>query len=307
MDGFPGRGDNWIRPTKYFDNEWIELFVEQGRIFLSDRATRYAFYFLLFILFLGVFGNSLAPYHYEERHRTPSGELDRLASPSLAHPLGTTQDGYDVLSRLIIGTQPTIVAGFIGGLIIISIGATVGLVSGYVGGRVEQVLMRITDFFYGIPLIPLAIVLLAFFGIGFFKSVLVIGLVVWRGSARVIRSQVLQIREREYVKAAEVLGASKAWIIARHIFPNVVGMAILFFSIGVGVSIKYQASLAFLGMSSPFQPSWGVMIRNAYNSGFMAEAWWWSLPPGLMISFTVLSALLIGRGTEVFGEGEQNV
>jgi peptide/nickel transport system permease protein len=250
---------------------------------------------LLTIMLMGLFGPMVTPYGFQERLYTESGELIRSAPPSFAHPLGTTEESYDTLSRLLYGARPTVITGLLGGAIIISIGGTVGLVSGYFGGWVDDVLMRITDFMYGVPMIPFAIVLLALFGVDFLMSIVVIGLILWRSSARVIRSQVLQIKERSFVQSARATGASDTRIVLKYIFPNVAPMMVLLFSMGVGYAIIVQASLAFVGVVDPFVPSWGVMLRNAYNSGFMGKALWWSLPPGILISLTVLSSFMFGR------------
>lgn len=261
----------------------------------KDRMTTVYFSVLLTIMLMGLFGPMVTPYGFQERLYTESGELIRSAPPSFAHPLGTTEESYDTLSRLLYGARPTVITGLLGGAIIISIGGTVGLVSGYFGGWVDDVLMRITDFMYGVPMIPFAIVLLALFGVDFLMSIVVIGLILWRSSARVIRSQVLQIKERSFVQSARATGASDTRIVLKYIFPNVAPMMVLLFSMGVGYAIIVQASLAFVGVVDPFVPSWGVMLRNAYNSGFMGKALWWSLPPGILISLTVLSSFMFGR------------
>lgn len=268
------------------------------KLMLSERTTRIYFLFLVLILTMGVVGPWIAPYQYDQRLRGEDGSLLRAEEPSLSHPLGTTTDGYDVLSRVLYGARPTVTAGLLGGSLIISIGLTIGLTSGYVGGRVDDVLMRFTDLVYGVPLIPAALVLIALFGVGYLQAILVIGILLWRGSARVIRSQVLQIRERPFIRAAEATGASKAYIIVRHILPNVAPMAVLFFALGTGYTIIVMASLAFLGVTNPFIPSWGVMIRNAYNTGVLGSVWYWALPPGFLISLTVLSLFMFGRGYE---------
>lgn len=265
---------------------------------LEDRATTIYLGFLILVLLLGLAGPTIAPYEPTERLRGEDGQLLRAEAPTLEHPLGTTATGYDVLSRLLYGAQPTVIAGILGGTLIILVGSTIGITAGYVGGRTENILMRFTDLVYGVPLIPTAIVLIAFFGVGFYQSILVIALVLWRGSARVLRSQVLQIKERPFVLAAKATGASTPHIVFKHIFPNVATMAILFFALGVGYTIIIQAGLAFLGVVNPFVPSWGVMVRNAYTSGMMASAWWWSIPPGLMIALTVLSTFMFGRSYE---------
>jgi len=260
----------------------------------------------MILFFVGIFGDILAPHPPNETLYGPDGRLLRAESPSLAHPLGTTQTGQDVLSRIIIGTRPTLITGLLGGALIVVIGALIGITAGYAGGQTDGVLMRFTDFAYGVPLLPFAIVLLAFFGVGFIESIIVIGIVLWRGSARVLRSQVLQIKERPFIRAAEASGASSFRIVWRHILPNVSSMAVLFFALGIGYTIIVQAGLAFLGLTDPFTPSWGIMIRNAYNSGLMAQAWWWAIPPGILISITVLSAFLFGRKYEELASDVQD-
>ncbi|MEF8975279.1 MAG: ABC transporter permease [Halapricum sp.] len=264
---------------------------------LDDRTTALAFIALIILTLTGVFGPMLAPYQYNVP-QYEDGELLDNAPPSADHPLGTNSNGQDILSRLLYGARPTILAGYVGGFMILTIGATVGITAGYFGGAIESVLMRITDFFYGLPLIPFAIVLTAFMGVGYWQSIFVIGAVIWRGTARTLRSQVLQIKERPFIKSAEAVGSSRTRIIIKHVLPNVATMAVLFFALGVGRTIMYQASLSFLGVASPFIPSWGVMIRNAYQTGALLSYWYWSLPPGILISATVVATYLFGRGYE---------
>lgn len=274
------------------------------RLMVEDKMTIVYLAFLMFILALGILGPYLAPHPYNEPIYS-NGEILLNTPPSFEHPLGTNDSGQDVLSRLMYGARPTVITGLIGGSMIAGIGMTVGITAGYFGGKVDEVLMRFTDLIYGVPLIPFAIVLVTLFGVGFIESVIVIGIILWRGNARVIRSQVLQIKERPYILAARATGASRARIAVKHILPNVAPMAVLFFSLGVGLSILIQASLAFLGASNPLVPSWGNMVRNAYDSGLMSYAWWWSFPPGLMISLTVLATYMVGRSYEsVAGLGD---
>lgn len=276
------------------------------RNLLRERITKVAFVCLLFVLFTGLVGPAVAPYDYAEQQRTEDGQLDRYAQPSLDHPLGTNDRGEDVLSRLLVGARMTLITGLLAGTLMLTIGLFVGVTAGYVGGRTESLLMRFVDFIYGIPFIPFAIVLITFFGAGFYTTIAIIGLVLWRFIARVIRSQVLQIKQRPYIMAAKASGASTPWIIRKHILPNIANMAALFFAMGVGLAILEQAGLSFIGVTDPFTPTWGIMIRNAHQSGRVAEAWWWSFPPGIMISLTVLSLYLLGRGYEGAG-GEDEV
>lgn len=261
----------------------------------QDVTTFVCFLYLTLVGFLALFGPSLTPYQYDEIIITAEGGVARTMPPSSEHLLGTTGQGYDVLSRLMYGARPTAITGLVGGAIIISIGSTVGVTAGYFGGAVDNFLMRVTDFMYGVPLIPFAIVLLALFGIGFWTAIVVIGLILWRSSARVLRSQVLQIKERSYITGARAVGASHARIILKYILPNIKSMIVLLFSLGIGYAILVQASLAFIGVVDPFVPSWGVMLRNAYVSGQLGYALWWSIPPGFAISMTVLSCFMLGR------------
>lgn len=275
------------------------------RMLLNDRLTKFALYFLAGVLLLGVCGPYVTPYEYDTQHYDADGNLKQLEPPSVQHPLGTTQRGEDVLSRIIYGAQPTVLSGLVGGSMIIGIGMSIGLTAGYVGGRIESVLMRIVDFWFAIPLLPFAITVSAFVGIGFWPTLFIIGIILWRGNARLLRSQVLQIKERPFIKSAQATGASTPRIIVKHILPNTGGMVFLFFALGIGWSITTQASLAFLGLADPFVPSWGVMVRNAYTSGLMNKALWWALPPGFLISLTVLSTFMLGRGYERLMEGQQ--
>ena len=277
------------------------------KVMLREGSVRFWFGVILFILLLGLIGPTIAPYEYDETQYDAQGNILINAPPSVAHPLGTTDTGYDVLSRVLYGARPTVITGALGGTIIILIGGTIGITAGFVGGRTENILMRFTDLAYGIPLLPTALVVVGLLGIGFISSIVVIGLIIWRGTARVLRSQVLQIKERPYVLAARATGASTPRIIVKHILPNVGTMVILFFALSVGYTILIQAGLAYLGVSDPTVPAWGIMVRNAQTAGRMSASWWWSIPPGILISITVMSTFMFGRGYEnVAGSGNDD-
>ena len=301
LSSIPGTGVRRLRNHYIFQN------VKSGlQLYLSDGLTAFFLVVFAILVFFMLFGPALAPYEYDAYQQAENGDLLLTQPPSEEHWLGTTSRGYDVLSRLMYGAQPTLLTGFLGGTFIVTIGLLIGVSAGYFGGRVDSVLMRMTDFAYGIPLIPAAIVIVAYFGIGFWTSIFIIGLVLWRGNARVFRSQVLQIKEREHVKAAKMLGASDFYVITRHILPNMGGMIVLFFALGTGLTILISAGLAFLGFMNPFIPSWGVMLRTAYGSGYMADAWWWTLPTGGAISLTVLTVFMLGRGYERISQTNVN-
>lgn len=284
--------------SKITDHYLLRNLRSSLRLYLSDRLTVAFLLGFLFVLFIALFGPYIAPYQPDKIFFAEGGGVLELRPPSLAHPLGTTSRGQDVFSRLLYGARPTLFTGLLGGALVVTIGVLVGVSAGYFGGRVDDILMRITDFAFGIPLIPTAIVLAAYFGVGTWTTILIIGGLLWRNNARVFRSQVLQIREREHVQAAKMLGASDRYIITRHILPNLGGMIVLFFSLGTGLTIIISASLAFIGFADLDIPSWGLMLRNAYNSGYIATAWWWSMTSGFAISLTVLCIFMLGRGYE---------
>lgn len=292
------------RVQTYLESDLAVIARRTLRNLLRERITKFAFAILLLIIVMGVVGPAMAPYSYNEQQQTADGELKRYAPPSLEHPLGTNDRGEDVFSRLLIGARTTLITGLLAGGLMMTVGLSVGMTAGYIGGRTESLLMRFVDFMYGIPFIPFAIVLITFFGAGFYTTIAILGLVLWRFIARVIRSQVLQIKQRPYIMAARASGASTTWIMRKHILPNIANMAALFFAMGVGLAILEQAGLSFIGVTDPFTPTWGIMIRNANQAGRIAEAWWWSFPPGIMIALTVLSLYLLGRGYEGSGDDE---
>lgn len=289
------------------EQPYLRQLYNTSKTIFSDRSIWIYTGFLGLLLITAVVGPSLAPYEPDQPVRTDSGEIKQLAPPSPEHPLGTTWRGNDVLSRLLVGVGPTVLVGLIGGTMIAGIGLAIGVTAGYVGGTVGNLLMRVTDFVYAVPVIPSAVVIISILGIGFYSSILVLGLLLWRSSARVIRSQVLQIKNYPFIQATKATGASDSRIILENILPNIAPMAIFFFAWGIGYTILVQSSLAFLGITDPFVPSWGIMIRNVYDTGYIAEAWWWSVPPGLLISFTVLSTFMIGRKFEdLSNEGDSS-
>jgi ABC-type dipeptide/oligopeptide/nickel transport system permease subunit len=225
--------------------------------------------------------------------------VNRLAPPSGEHWFGTDHLGRDLFSQNIHGSQIALLVGFLGAALVVLIGANVGLVAGYFRGRTETVLMRTVDVMYGIPFEPFALILVLLFEPSLFIVILAVSLLTWRTVARLIRSQVLSLRERPFVKAARVAGASDLRIMYLHIFPNVMPLVFLELAIIVGVSIIAEATLSFLGLGPPQSISWGGILHNARLSGAWRDAWWWNLPPGLLIMITVLSVFFISRSLEL--------
>jgi len=225
--------------------------------------------------------------------------VTRLAPPSREHWFGTDHLGRDLYSQNVHGSRIALLVGFLGAALVMLIGTNVGLIAGYYRGRTETILMRTVDVMYGIPFEPFALILVLLFQPSLLIVILAVSLLTWRTVARLIRSQVLSLRERPFVKAARVAGASDLRIMYLHIFPNVMPLVFLELAIIVGVSIIAEATLSFLGLGPPHSISWGGILHDARLSGAWRTAWWWNLPPGILIMTTVLSVFFISRSLEV--------
>jgi len=247
------------------------------------------------VAFVAIFANLLAPHNPEigslaARFRPPFWE----SGGSAKYLLGTDQLGRDVLSRLIFGARVSMVVGFTAVIFAGTVGTTLGIISGYLGGWVDQVVMRITDTWLALPPLMFAIFLAAIVGPSMWNIVIILGLVYSTRYARVIRGEVLSLKEREFVRLAIVAGCSKWTIMYRHILPNVVNSAIVLGTLMLGVVIITEASLSFLGVGvPPPEPAWGLMLSDGKQS-LMVGRWWLSVLPGLCIMLMVLSANLLG-------------
>jgi peptide/nickel transport system permease protein len=231
-------------------------------------------------------------------HYLPNGSVARLLTPSEFAPLGTDFYGRDVFGQLVLGARTALIVSLLSTLIMAVVGTNVGLAAGYFGGRVDALLMRITDLAFSIPFLPFAVILVALLSPSLWNIVLTISCLMWRTTARVIRSQVLGIRQQTFIKAARVAGASHGRIIYLHIFPNVLPMTLLYVAFGISYAVLSEASLSFLGFGDPNRMSWGQMLYFAYTSASIRTAWWWTVPPGACITLFVLSVFLVGRQFE---------
>jgi len=238
------------------------------------------------ILACALLANWIAPY---EPLRS---SVDFLSPPSTAHPLGTDELGRDVLSRVIYGARTSLTIGFGAALVAMLIGAPVGLIAGYMGGRPDVIAVTLIDLFVALPGLVLALVITVMVGPSLVNLALVLGFVMWPSVARLIRGQVLPIREATFVEAARAVGGSPAWIISRHIWPNTMRVVTAQFAVAVSFAIFTSSSLSFLGLGiPPPTPDWGGMVRSGYD--FLAINPLLSLGPGAAVGLTVLGFYLV--------------
>ncbi len=220
---------------------------------------------------------------------------NRLKPPSSQHWFGTDTAGRDIFSRVLYGTRISIRIGVTVVFLATLIGSIIGLFSGYLGGKFDEIVMRITDVFFSIPYLILAMAITASLGPGLLNAMISLSLVWWPTYARLIRSQVLQIREAPYIEAARGLGVSRKRIIFRHILPNAMTPVIVQCSLDFGNAIMYAAALSFIGLGAqPPSPEWGAMISLARN--YIQDSWWFATFPGLAILMTVIGFNLLGDG-----------
>lgn len=259
----------------------------------ADPLGRAGLVLLVFIFIVSLLGPVVFRFDPRQVAQT-AAEL--LQPPSAQHWLGTDELGRDVFRAALAGSRISLLVGLLATAISILVGALVGLVAGYYGGLWGNLLMRLTDFFLVLPVLPLIIILAAVFGQSFMITILVIGLTSWPSTARIVRSQVLSLRERQFVERIRALGATDGRIIAVHILPNVLPLIFANTVLVIAGSILAEATLAFLGLGDPVRVSWGTMLHYAFVAGAAGRgAWWYLMPPGLGIVFVVLGFILTGH------------
>ena len=277
------------------------LSVRAGRILGFPRSEPFAvvgaaIYAVTFSA--AVLAPQLAPYDPHEMLRQ-GRRIARYLPMSSEHWLGTTAGGQDVLSQLIYGSRAALEVGLTAAVAVVAIGTLLGLLAGYLGGWVDKLIIRIADITLGLPFLPFMLVLAALTAPGIRVVIATVALLLWPNTARVIRAQVLSLRERAWVDAARVTGCSTGRIMFVHVLPQVLPLAALYGSVAIGWAILAEAAASFLGFGDPNSVSWGVMLQDAYaNQALGRGAWNWFTPPGAAIVLIVLAGFLVSRGSE---------
>jgi peptide/nickel transport system permease protein len=230
----------------------------------------------------------------------PHAQVGRpYAGPSGSHWLGLDDGGIDMLTLVMYGARISLLVGFAASLVAMLIGGGVGILSGYFGGKVDVVLMRITDYFLVIPDIPLMIVVAAIFGRNLLNIIIIIGVIYWTSTARLIRAQVKSVRERTYVKRAQALGASHTRLMQKHVLPQIVPLLIANTVLTIATAIFAETYISFLGLGDPSSISWGRLIQNSLVGGaIFHDAWWAIIPPGLCVTLLILACTIMGQSIE---------
>lgn len=293
------------------------------RIFRRNKLGLLGGFLVLTAILTAIFAPLLTAYEPTEVIRDANGRGLTFAPPSVHAPLGTDDAGRDVWSQLVYGARISLTVGFLAGFIAMFVGSLFGILAGYFGGRVDNLLMRTTDVLLVIPDLPLMLVLVATLRqmdlhiSPLTVLIVVIGLLYWTSTARLIRSQVLTIKERQFVARARAIGAGHAHIIRRHILPQIMPLIVANTVLILSTAILVESGLAFLGLGDPTQPSWGTMLNFAFDRSAVTNgAWWFYLPPGFAIVWVTLGCVLLGnvleemlnpRLTGHHLEGEQNM
>lgn len=267
------------------------IFSETMRSLRRNKTAIFGLILVFVLIFVGLFAPLIAPYDPYQ------ADLDiSLQPPSSQHWMGTDEEGRDVLSRIIFGARISLKVGIIASTLSLLIGVIFGLLAGFFKGWVDSVIMRFTDMMFGFPAL--------LFMIGITAAVpqpdinvamLAIALVSWPGMARIMRSQVIQVRDRDFVAAAEALGYGKVRVMLRHVLPNCLAPVIVAFTMSIGGAVLAEASLSFIGLGAqPPEPSWGSMI--SFGRTHLRGEWWISVFPGLAVAFMVMGFNLFGEG-----------
>ncbi len=265
--------------------------------FRGDRLALLGLIVLLVFIVMAIAAPWISP--KEGLSAVDSIDNPTWAPPGRGYPLGTDNLGRSVAAQFVWGSRVSLWVGLSATVLTIAIGAAVGVTAGFFGRWTDATLMRLTDWFLVIPFLPLAIVLASVLDRSLRNVVLVIAITSWPGTARLVRAQVLTVKQRLYVDRARALGANRAHVIRRHILPNVAPLILANLTLAVPISILTETTLAFLGLGDPTRASWGKTLEEAFNAGAISRnAWWYYVPAGAGIVMVVLAFTLVGRAIE---------
>ena len=266
------------------------LWQDAVRRLIQNRAAMIGGITVLVLIILAIFAPWIAPYSYSYQN------LDLGASPpSAEHLLGTDVLGRDLLSRLLYGARISLLVGFVATGVALVIGVSWGIIAGYFGGRVDSIMMRIVDVLYGLPFIIFIILLMVIFGRNIWLLFAAIGAVEWLTMARIVRAQVIGLKNQEFVQAAQVMGVSNFSMFRRHILPNILGPIAVYATLTIPQVMLLEAFLSFLGLGiQPPMSSWGTLIRYGVES--MEEHYWLLIYPGLTFTITLFALNFFGDG-----------
>ncbi|MGD1012713.1 MAG: ABC transporter permease [Acidimicrobiales bacterium] len=267
-----------------------------GHYLLSDWFGRSGLILCGVVVLVAVVGPLIFPFNASAA-ATSASQI--LAGPSSAHWFGTDELGRDLFREFLAGAHISLIVGLAATVISMVVGSAIGILAGYFGRTLDTLLMRTTDFFLVLPQLALLIALVAFFGESLTIVIIVIGMTGWPMTARIVRSQILSLKERQFITRIRSLGGSDSRIIRVHLLPNVMPMIFANTVLVIGGAILAQATLAFLGLGDPVQVSWGTMLHNAFEVGAVGRgSWWYFIPPGVGIVITVLAFTMIGHSID---------
>jgi len=259
----------------------------------SSKVFLAGFIIVLAVSFIALLANYISPYQPLEFVGSP------LNPPTSSHLFGTDDMGRDVFSMTMYASRVSLLVGFIAAILTTILGVSIGLLSGMVGGLLDAVLMRTIDFLLSLPYLAVALVILAFFKPNLFITILVVVLLSWISTAKIVRANTITVKEENFIEAAKAIGASRMHITFKHVMPNIMHSIVSSLALNVRGAILFESSLSFLGFVDPKYVSWGTMLFFARRgAAFAAGAWWCIAPPGLMIMVTVLGFTLLSAGLD---------
>jgi len=268
--------------------------VDFWRIFKRNKFGVGGLIIILIFLIMAIFAPFISPYNPNQTNPNLF-----LSKPSLNHPFGTNELGEDLLSLNIYGSRISLIVGFAAAAVSVILGLLIGIISGYMGGLIDEVLMRITDFFLVIPTLVLMIIIAAIIGPSLINVIFVIGLLSWPPTARMVRSMVLSIKEWPFIESAKASNAGRLYIMFVHVLPNVIPIVFANATLAIAGAIFSQASLVFLGVGDVTDISWGEILHYAVSSGALSAGdWWYVIPPGTFIVLLILGFVLLGYSFE---------